>query len=67
MKDTVKIKDADGVKQDVGKVLHQVGLGEIFTDIINAKPHLHRARWASAPSATSSPRSATSVGSRRTT
>ena len=37
-KDTLKVKDADGVKQEVPKVLHQVGLGEIHSDILTANP-----------------------------
>eukprot|EP00966_Prymnesium_polylepis_P310011 7162572-Prymnesium_polylepis.1 len=39
-KDTLKVKDAEGVKQEVPKVLHQVGLGEIFSDLLTDMPAL---------------------------
>ncbi len=37
-KDTLQVKDADGKKVSVPKVLTQVGLGTIFSDIVRDNP-----------------------------
>ena len=39
-KDTLQVKNAEGVKEEVRKVLHQVGLGDIFSDIIKDNPEI---------------------------
>ena len=39
-KDTLQVKNAEGVKEEVRKVLHQVGLGDIFSDSIKDNPEI---------------------------
>jgi hypothetical protein len=52
-RDTLQVKNADGKKVAVPKLLMQVGLGTIFSNIIKDNPTI-KIRWVSVRSATSS-------------